>query len=181
HIHRPQIVGDLAKIRYSGSIIPLSFSETKDDKSVYLLEFKGSQLVEAHPIPIPVFRRLKTVQGDYDTVKSKLISFAKRHEEELKAWVEVIVESQKVIPNLSLELNEMVADMNVELLKVRIAKTIKTNAQPIVQKELADLDSMEVFRKKCAILGELPDEMEELEHTFKSLQNWMEENPDYEN
>ena len=181
HIHRPQVVGDLSKVRYSGSIIPLSFSEIKDDKSVYLLEFEGNQLKEIRPSPIPTFRRLKTIQGDYKTVKLKLQTFAKRHEDELKAWVEVIVESQKLIPNLTSELNELVADMNVELLKVRIAKTLKAKSQPLVQKELSDLDTIDVFRKKCSVLGDLPDEMEELEQTFKSLQNWMQENPDYEN
>lgn len=180
HIHRAQIVGDRSNVRYSGSIIPLSFSETKDDKSVYLLEFEADTLKNIHPFPIPVFRRLKTIQGDYETVKQKLLIFAKRHEAELKAWVEVIVESKKVIPNLSLELNELVADLNVELLKVRVARSSVSTSTPKIQEELSDLDALDVFRKKCAILGDLPDEMDDLEHTFKELQNWMQENPLYE-
>ncbi|GAB5553902.1 MAG: exonuclease subunit SbcD [Saprospiraceae bacterium] len=180
HIHRPQIIGDHSNVRYSGSIIPLSFSETKDDKSIYLLEFEAKTLKAIHPYPIPVFRRLKTIQGDYETVKEKLLTFAKRHEKELKAWLEVIVESKKVIPNLSLELNELVADLNVELLKVRVAKTAASEAKPKIQEELSDLEALDVFRKKCAVLGDLPDEINDLEHTFKELQNWMQENPLYE-
>lgn len=180
HIHRPQIIGGLAHVRYSGSVIPLSFSETKDEKSVYLLEFAGAKLKSTKPFPIPVFRRLKTIQGDYETVKQKLLTFAKRHEAELKAWVEVIVESKKMIPNLSLELNELVAELQVELLKVRVAKTATKQAIPQIQKELSDLDALEVFRKKCAVLGELPDEIDELEHSFKALQNWMQETPIHE-
>nr|MCU0347519.1 exonuclease subunit SbcD [Saprospiraceae bacterium] len=31
HIHRPQKIGGLKQVRYSGSLIPLSFSETKDE------------------------------------------------------------------------------------------------------------------------------------------------------
>lgn len=39
HIHRPQAVGNIPHIRYSGSLIPLDFSEYADKKVVYLLDF----------------------------------------------------------------------------------------------------------------------------------------------
>jgi len=34
---------------------------------------------------------------------------------------------------------------------------------------------LEVFTKKCESFGSPPDELEELQHTFKELQNWMKE------
>ncbi len=48
HIHRPQAVGNIPHIRYSGSLIPLDFSEYEDKKVVYLLDFA--------PLKMPVER-----------------------------------------------------------------------------------------------------------------------------
>ena len=42
HLHRPQLVGGRAHIRYSGSPVPLSFTEADDKQQVLLLEFKGA-------------------------------------------------------------------------------------------------------------------------------------------
>lgn len=182
HIHRPQLVGGINHIRYSGSIIPLSFSETKDDKSVYVLEFKEGTLHEIQAKILPVFRRLKTIRGDYNAVQEQILAFAERHKKELPPWVEVLVESDQIIPNLSIELHRLVEDKAIELLKIRLLKTTgpqKDNEQ--YQLELEDVESIDVFRKKCGSMGTLPDQMEELETSFQALLNWMEEREVHEN
>ena len=48
HLHRPQTIGSEA-IRYSGSPIPLSFSECEDIKQVRLLDFGNGSLIGNHP------------------------------------------------------------------------------------------------------------------------------------
>jgi hypothetical protein len=35
------------------------------------------------------------------------------------------------------------------------------------------MNTLEVFRKKCAAYGSPPEEMEQLENTFLELQDWM--------
>lgn len=100
HIHRPQPVGDQERVRYSGSLIPLDFSETADEKLVYVLDFnvsgagEGQQSndqpsavtsgtppsTESSPyllqsIPVPTFRRLKQLTGTLEEVKEKLDRF----------------------------------------------------------------------------------------------------------
>jgi exonuclease SbcD len=176
HIHRPQTIGGLNHVRYSGSIIPLSFSETKDDKSVYILEFKAGALQQVESKILPVFRRLKTIRGDYDTVQKQILAFAERHKKELPPWVEVLVESDQIIPNLSIELNQLVEDQSIELLKIRLLKkTGWQKAKEENQLELEDVEAIDVFRQKCASMGTLPDQMEELEASFRALLNWMEE------
>lgn len=182
HIHRPQTIGGLDHIRYSGSIIPLSFSETKDDKSVYLLHFAGNKLERVEVELLPVFRRLKTIRGDYEKVQKQIQAFAERHQDELPPWVEVLVESDQIIPNLSVELNQLVEEHNIELLKIRLLK--KTTEQAVNQdyyQELEDVEAIEVFRKKCASMGTLPEQIEALEDSFRALINWMEEREANEN
>ncbi len=176
HIHRPQIVGGLNHIRYSGSILPLSFSETQDTKSVYLLETDGADIKKISTKELPVFRRLKTIAGSLQKVKEDLRRFAGKERDGLRPWVEVIVETDQVIPQLDQELKAFTADMGLDILKVKL----KRNYQPIaVQYEdspdLSDLDALEVFTKKCESFGSPPDELEELLNTFKELQNWMKE------
>lgn len=182
HIHRPQTIGGLDHVRYSGSIIPLSFSETKDDKSVYLLDFSAGKLAGIRTEALPVFRRLKTIQGDYKKVKQQILAFAERHKNELAPWVEVLVESDQIIPNLSVELNQLVEGQSIELLKVRLLKkTTNEKLNEDQQQELEDVEAIDVFRKKCAAMGTLPNHMEELEASFRSLMNWMEEREANEN
>lgn len=181
HIHRPQRIGGFNHVRYSGSLIPLSFSETKDDKSVYVLEFAGGELQEVRAEILPVFRRLKTIRGDYETVQKQILAFAERHKKELPPWVEVLVESDQIIPNLSIALNQLVEDKAIELLKIRLLK--KTGSQKVNedhQLALEDVEAIDVFRKKCASMGTLPNQMEELETSFRALLNWMEEREAHE-
>lgn len=182
HIHRPQTIGGLDHVRYSGSIIPLSFSETKDDKCVYLLDFSGETLWQIQTQLIPVFRRLKTIQGPYEKVKKQILAFAERHKNELSPWVEVLVQSDQIIPNLSTELNQLVEGLSIELLKIKLVKKAtdeKLNEDQ--QQDLEDVEAIDVFRKKCAAMGTLPAAMEELELSFRSLINWMEERAADEN
>lgn len=181
HIHRPQSIGGFNHIRYSGSIIPLSFSETKDDKLVYVLDFEKDQLKSVEPKFIPVFRRLKTIQGEYDEVKANIRAFAERHQNELPPWVEVIVESDQIIPNLNMELNDWVEGLNIELLKVRLFRKNVAKKTQEISRELEDFEVVDVFRKKCEHFGTVPDQMEDLENSFRSLMNWMQERAADEN
>jgi len=70
HIHRPQKVGS-DYIRYSGSPIPMSFSEKTDKKQVVILEIKDDKLT-FYVKEIPSFRKLITLKGSISKVKEKL-------------------------------------------------------------------------------------------------------------
>lgn len=73
HLHSPQRVGgapepgacecsELPPMRYSGSPIAFSFSETRPKSSV-LLTFEGGVLVEEELIPAPVWRPIVTIEA----------------------------------------------------------------------------------------------------------------------
>ena len=175
HIHRPQEVGGLGQVRYSGSLIPLSFSETKDEKSVYLLEFDGKHLTQVKSLPLPVFRRLKTIQGTLEEVEASLLRFGEKERGGLQPWVEVLLETDRIIPQLDKRLHELTADMELELLKIRIVKKYQALDEQAQAPELGELEELEVFKMKCQSYGSPPEEMEELVQTFLELRDWMEE------
>lgn len=56
HIHRAQKVGEKDNIRYSGSPIPLSFSEVNYKHQVFILEYseEGLQNIDALEIPVSI-------------------------------------------------------------------------------------------------------------------------------
>ena len=169
HIHRAQDVGGMGKVRYSGSIIPLSFSETKDEKGVNILTFEARDLVQNQFYPSPVFRRLKTITGSLEYIQERLEALNSKYADGLKSWVEVIVDMDKNIPNLDGLLRDFTKDMHIELLKIRVNHLHRSLAVQTTMDNLEELTPLEVFRKKCASAGNLPDEMEELELTFREL------------
>lgn len=176
HIHRPQIVGGLDHVRYAGSLIPLSFSETQDTKSVFLLETKARKIKQVETLELPVFRRLKTIAGPLQKVKEDLRRFAEKERGGLRPWVELIVETDQVIPQLDQELKQFAAEMELDILKIKL----KRNYQPLdVQyldtPDLSELDAIEVFKRKCESYGSAPEEMETLIQSFRELQDWMKE------
>jgi exonuclease SbcD len=73
HIHRPQVVSNLNHIRYSGSPVPLSFSESDHTKLVIILEFQEGKLVEIQELEVPCCRKLIRFKGDVSTVQNKLL------------------------------------------------------------------------------------------------------------
>ncbi|MBK6948679.1 MAG: exonuclease SbcCD subunit D C-terminal domain-containing protein [Haliscomenobacter sp.] len=179
HIHRPQAVGGIPRVRYSGSLIPLSFSETKDEKGVYLLDYSGSSLESIRFIPIPLQRRLKTIEGTLEEVRQKLTRFAAQPREGLQPWVEVLVRSDAILPGLDALLQEYCTGMDLDLLKIRVEYgSHQSLYAKTEEEELASLEPLEVFRRRCMVAGNAPENLQELEQTFRELQAWMAEYED---
>lgn len=175
HIHRPQKIGGLKQVRYSGSLIPLSFSETKDEKSVTLVTFKKDKLDSISLLTVPVGRRLKSIAGNLEEVKEKLLALHERHKDEPTPWVEVMVETEALIPNLSGLLQEFAKDLHLDLLKIRSKHQHLSLDMHVQHEDLEDLRPVDVFRKKCESAGKPPEDMEELVATFRELETWMQE------
>ncbi len=173
HIHRAQAVGGLKHVWYSGSLIPLSFSETKDDKAVLLVEFKGRKFAGATPLPLPVFRRLKTIRGSIGEVEEGLRRFAAKAGREATPWVEVIVDTDRVIPQLDVRLKEFTQGMDLEILKIRINRPAATGEAMQAVIDLGALLPNEVFGQRCLQFAVSGEERKELETTFADLQEWM--------
>ena len=90
HIHRPQQVGALEHIRYSGSPIPLSFDEAGQQKQVLLVDVDAIGLLGVTPLPVPRFQQLVSVKGDLATLAAAITEAAGLGTAEQPVWLEVL-------------------------------------------------------------------------------------------
>ncbi|MGW0534764.1 exonuclease SbcCD subunit D [Streptomyces sp. NPDC003032] len=81
HLHGSQTLG--ARVRYSGSPLPYSFSEADHRKSMWLVDLGPEGQIEAERVDCPVPRALARVRGTLDELLDD--PRLARHEE---AWVE---------------------------------------------------------------------------------------------
>ena len=179
HIHRAQAVGGRETVRYAGSMIPLSFSETQDNKSVYLIDFDRQQPL-IRTIHVPLFRRLKTIQGDWASIMPKIHAFAERRDDPLTPWLEIVVETDRPIPGIQQELEEYCANLPLELLKIRILQSQAAAGDwAAALPQLHELTAGEVFLQKCDLQTSLSQEdKQQLLDTFRELQEWVQSGGD---
>jgi exonuclease SbcD len=173
HIHRPQKVGKKDYIRYSGSLIPLSFSEIKDKKRVILVETspgKGIQQIEE--IPVPVYRKLVSLSGPLSELEQKL---QKVHDPStlLPAWVEVQVEGDPGVAAIDRHLRACSKDLHLEILKIRKAYQAADLTKQSMADDLDDLNPEAVFEARCRAQGLPPDEIQNMISIFNELREWM--------
>lgn len=164
HIHRPQVVNKMKHIRYSGSPIPLSFSEYEDKKQVIVLEFTDGELVGIEEHEVPCCRKLIRIKGSLDIIKQKILLLEDQH---LKypLWVEVQVETESYIHDLDEQLNKLKENKAfIERFFPRQVRTKSTQTIESISNEvlaLADLNPQEVFLKRCQVeYGDaIPDDL----------------------
>lgn len=181
HIHRLQNVGKDHRAWYSGSLLPLSFSETKDQKGVLLIDFEQKKpAVEI--LPTPEWRRLKTITGSLSFIRKRLPQFDQEHQNDpFPPWVEVVVELTDWTPNVAEQIHTFTEDLRLEVIKIKIANTQITKQTTM---DLASLPSLEelqptdVFLRRCRQMNVPEEQQEDLLDQFISLQNWMEERAD---
>ncbi|MGB3465845.1 MAG: exonuclease subunit SbcD, partial [Cyclobacteriaceae bacterium] len=119
HLHKPQIVGKKRHIRYSGSPVMLSFSETGYEKQVLLLDTDREKVTEIRSLKVPVFRQLIRVSGAIEDCADHIRNLTVA-EEELTPWVEVTLSADHHASIDQSVLHEAVADKNMEILKVAV-------------------------------------------------------------
>lgn len=90
HIHKPQKINASVPAYYSGSPLPLSFSERMDEKRILLLDTtKG---FEPESIPVPTFRKLIKLSGNLNQIRQKLKNL--EVESTLPSLLEVVLEEK---------------------------------------------------------------------------------------
>ncbi|MEO6731842.1 MAG: exonuclease SbcCD subunit D C-terminal domain-containing protein [Ferruginibacter sp.] len=152
HLHRPQLVNKLEKIRYSGSPIPLSFSESDDTKIVVVLHFEERKLEEILVENIPTSRKLIRIKGNLETVKAKL-EIIRDQLAALPTWVEVQLQTEYMVHDLEEQLNKIIANKPfIERIFFRqhtARRLHNLDEQTEDALSLTDLDPKSVFIKKC--------------------------------
>lgn len=153
HLHRPQMVNNRHHIRYSGSPIPLSFSEVSDKKVNYVLDFEGGELAALRELEIPCRRKLVRFKGPLEKVKQQLAIYDNSGYA-LTAWAELQVELDTPLPDLNQQLEEILQlkpELQLLIHRPPIIKSARQTLEQQVQEE-ADLHTLrekDVFLKRC--------------------------------
>ena len=178
HLHRPQLVGGRAHIRYSGSPVPLSFTEADDRQQVLLLEFKGAGAPTITALPVPVARRLQRFHGTLEEVEADILAFD-NSAFQLVAWADVLVRSdeapaevqRRVHAVLELQKAQVVAPRGVRHQRATEQPDLADGAIPLAL--LHELTVDEVFGRRVA--GLPPERASALTATFGELRQLLAE------
>ncbi|MDF2074442.1 exonuclease subunit SbcD [Pseudomonas mendocina] len=119
HIHRPQKVGGLEHIRYSGSPIALSFDEARQQKEVLLLDFGAAALQSTTPLPVPVFQPMASLRGSLKDLADAIADLATQGTPERPVWLEVQVSTDDYLSDLQSRINALCEGLPVEVLRIR--------------------------------------------------------------
>ncbi|MGL1885172.1 MAG: exonuclease SbcCD subunit D C-terminal domain-containing protein [Reichenbachiella sp.] len=176
HIHKPQVIGKNEMIRYSGSPMPLSFSERKDLKSVVLLNLVNDALSIEEIILLNPARKLVKFKGAFTELQEELLDYESKSI--LVDWAEIEIVEEEHSPQLRMDFEAFITDseFQIEILKYRFSvKKGKGDTGDFFQqnKLLEDLLPQEVFEKR---LANVPvEEHEEYKTSFNELLTGMNE------
>lgn len=182
HIHKPQQVKALVPTFYSGSPIPLSFSEYADKKRVLLLDTENGY--EPESIAIPSFRQLIKVSGNLETLAAKLEALENMGD--LDTLIELILTEENYDANKILGFDQLVTEFDkpgFEIVKHRTDFTHKVQGASVLYEQntqLQDLKPKEVFTELIAshdydeatrneILSAFDELLEEVQNNDKHL------------
>ena len=180
HLHRPQVVGGRAHIRYCGAPIPLSFSEAGHAQQVLLLTFAGAGCPQVQALEVPCTRRLRRLRGSLERVLQEITEHDNAgyaHE----AWAEVAVESGLPWAVVQDQIREAWQQTNGRL---RVLTARKLREEPALGAafdfaaeppeppvpHLDELTPQAVFEQLLAIKNYDDAAREELLSTFRELQ-----------
>lgn len=163
HLHINQTVG-VDHVRYSGSPIPLSFSESKQKKKVNIVEFKDGT-IEVQELEIPLHKPLLALKGNLESILKELEKI-----EDKTTWIEVHLNDENPIV-ANQEIRDFAQDNELIILAIKIDRTQKRlESKDLNVISLDELTPSDVFERRLKI-EELEDKIfiEELNLNFKKV------------
>lgn len=155
HLHLPQTVGGHEHIRYSGSPLPMGFGEAGQQKSVCLVEVAHDTPVRVRLLPVPVFRHLERIRGDWEHIARRI---GELKEAGSPVWLEIVYTGHAVMGDLGRQVDAAVSGSNL-----RVCRTDNLNARQAALhsvhpgETLDDLSVTDVFRR-CLRAHNVPKE-----------------------
>lgn len=154
HLHIPQKIRGNEQIRYSGSPLAMGFGEAGQAKSVCLV-CCGEGKTAVSQLPVPLQQRLERLRGDWPHIQARLQALLG---EAASAWLEVVYEGEKLLPDLRERLDAAVAGSGLEVLRVQNSRVLQQAlAQAHLEESLDDLSVDEVF-SRCLEAQQVPEE-----------------------
>ena len=144
HLHINQKVG-VEHVRYSGSPIPLSFSEAKNQKRVNIVNFANDE-IEVQELDIPQYRTLIVVRGNLEIITLKLEKITDKN-----SWIEVHVDDENPM-YANQTIRELASKLKLMLLAVKIDKTEKAfYSKKTEVLSLEELTPIDVFNRRLEL------------------------------
>ncbi|MGR9036720.1 MAG: exonuclease SbcCD subunit D C-terminal domain-containing protein, partial [Gammaproteobacteria bacterium] len=154
HLHVPQTVNGSEIMRYSGSPLPMGFGESRQEKSVCLVEFAGGK-ARVGLIKVPVFQKLERIKGPWEALSARILELSAARS---RAWLEIVYEGEEVIGDLRERLERAVEGSGMEILRIKNNRIIDRVMGRIHDDEtLDDLDIDDVFAR-CLAAHEVPED-----------------------
>jgi exonuclease SbcD len=170
HIHRPQAVGGLDHIRYSGSPIALSFDEGLQQKEVLLVDLDSSGLKAITALPVPLYQPLLSVKGDLAELALAIAAAAQQGSVERPVWLEVMVRGDDYLSDLQARIQSITEGLPVEVLRIRRDRGNAVASLLALSKEtLDDLSPYEVFAKRLGQEQLEPELQAQLETRYRGI------------
>lgn len=133
HLHVPQRVGGHDHIRYCGSPLPMGFGEAKQQKIVHVIHFEYKADTNAdtytpvvRDIPIPVFKPLLQVKGDWTEIENTLTHLVdttqgKEDSTDIKNhyWLEITYTGKDVKPHLMQDIQDILGPSGHQALCIK--------------------------------------------------------------
>lgn len=175
HIHKAQRIGGRENLRYSGSPLPMSFSETNYRHQVVAVTVENGCLSDVEPLPVPLFAALHQIPeqpASPEEVVEQLAGLPVANQEEGDEparwpYVEVRVLLTEPDPGFRHRVEEALADKAVRLTSIVPSYSKREEAdtvRPLSYNDLqriAPLDMLKhAFTSKYG--GELPEDIESL-------------------
>jgi exonuclease SbcD len=154
HLHLAQNAGNSEIVRYSGSPLPMGFSEADQVKKVIVADFKNKvPVITEHPIPC--FQELIRITGDLDTLSAQIAELVTGAS---KAWLEVELTAYTAETNITAFFDELLEGLSLEILRIKNNTAIERALSRANDAEtLETLDPFEVFTR-CLEANEIPGE-----------------------
>lgn len=150
HIHRAQKIGGNAMIQYSGSPLPMSFTEEKYQHGMVEIDITKEHLL-AHSIELIPKRRLLSVPSKYALLPEVLEALEELPNGSVNSdspYVEVRVLLNQIEPNLRQQVEDVLTKKSVLLATIRTEYAQRTDQlYDEVLPELNELEPKQIFEK----------------------------------
>ena len=168
HIHVPLRYG--ANVRYSGSPIPLSFSEKNDEKIVIVVEEKDGVL-NNKSYSIPKFREVIFIQGNWEEIKIKIQNY--RNEKPLLPIYELMIEAKSgEIYQIENDCNELKSSGYNIVKKRYVTQYEESELSSLLNSEvksISELNPREVFEKKLEGKGYEVEDLSVIHQAYEEV------------
>lgn len=173
HIHKAQRLGGKEHIRYSGSPLPMSFSERNYKHQVILFALEDGGITQPRTLEVPLTIPLFTVPAVHSRVDEVLLALqqlptATGKDRTTAPYLQVCVLLDAPEPGLRHKIEQAIVDKHVRLARIDtrypIQNDLAKSEQPLSPDELQALKPVDVFARVYAekYADHVPSELMEL-------------------